>query len=243
MNAVIFSGPTIAKAEAAQILDAVYLPPASQGDMLTAYNHYKPAVIGLIDGYFQSVPAVLHKEILYIMHRGVHVIGAASMGALRAAELHSFGMIGVGQIFEAYQQDNLEDDDEVAILHGPELFGFPLFSEAMVNLRQTLLDAQTAGILLPAEYAMLVSTAKNLHFAKRTYALLFQLAGAQGLPQNTMTRLRQWLPQGRRDVKKEDAITLLNYVRHMIDRQIAPKKVSYAFQNTIYWEDLLASTS
>ena len=41
------------------------------------------------------------------------------MGALRAAELHAFGMRGVGRIFEAFRDGELEDDDEVAVVHGP----------------------------------------------------------------------------------------------------------------------------
>ena len=37
------------------------------------------------------------------MSEGVPVFGAASMGALRAAELHEFGMRGIGRIFEAFR--------------------------------------------------------------------------------------------------------------------------------------------
>ena len=32
----------------------------------------------------------------------------------------------------------LEDDDEVAVLHGPEELGYPPLTEAMVNIRATL---------------------------------------------------------------------------------------------------------
>ena len=56
----------------------------------------RPVAIGLIDGYFERVPSVSHKEILWAMSQGIVVIGAASMGALRAAELAPFGMLGVG---------------------------------------------------------------------------------------------------------------------------------------------------
>ena len=52
------------------------------------------------------------------MSQGIHVFGSASMGALRA-ELCPFGMVGVGRIFEAYRDGELEDDDEVAVIHGP----------------------------------------------------------------------------------------------------------------------------
>ena len=70
--------------------------------------------IGIIDGYFENIPSVWHKEILWAMSQGIHVFGSASMGALRAAELAPFGMEGVGAIFEAYRDGWLEDDDEVA---------------------------------------------------------------------------------------------------------------------------------
>ena len=54
------------------------------------------------------------------MQAGIHVYGAASIGALRAAELDAFGMRGIGRIYEDFREGVLEDDDEVAVLHGPE---------------------------------------------------------------------------------------------------------------------------
>ena len=47
-------------------------------------------------------------------------MGASSMGALRAAELSQFGMVGIGEVYQAFKLGRLEDDDEVAIVHGPE---------------------------------------------------------------------------------------------------------------------------
>src|SRR5512132_542369 len=113
-RAYIFTGPTLAPAEARAVLGATYLPPAAQGDVLRAALR-RPHAIGIIDGYFERVPAVWHKEILWAMAQGIHVFGSSSMGALRAAELHAFGMIGIGAIFEAYRDGELEDDDEVAV--------------------------------------------------------------------------------------------------------------------------------
>ena len=68
---------------------------------------------------------VWHKEILWALPEGVPVFGSASMGALRAAELRGFGMRGVGRIFEAFREGALEDDDEVALAHGPAATGYP----------------------------------------------------------------------------------------------------------------------
>src|SRR5947207_4112834 len=146
MNVFIFTGPTISPAEASAELKAVYLPPAAEGDVYRVALH-RPQAIGIIDGYFQSVPTVRHKEILWAMSRGIHVFGSASIGALRAAELAAFGMEGVGAIFESYRDGILEDDDEVAIAHGPSGVGFRAASEAMVNIRHTLRKAESIDII------------------------------------------------------------------------------------------------
>jgi hypothetical protein len=63
----------------------------SEGDVYRLWRR-RPRAIGIVDGYFEHVPAVLHKEIMWIMEHGVHVFGSASVGALRAVELEMFGM-------------------------------------------------------------------------------------------------------------------------------------------------------
>ena len=90
-------GPDASVPDARSVLDAVYLPPVRQGDVYRTVVRHRPRAVGIIDGYFQPVPSVWHKEILWAMAQGVHVFGSASMGALRAAELAPFGMRGVGR--------------------------------------------------------------------------------------------------------------------------------------------------
>ena len=119
MNVYIFTGPTLSPHDVCAELDAVCLPPVSQGDVYRA-GLSGPLAIGIIDGYFESVPAVWHKEILWALTQGIHVFGSASMGALRAVELASFGMVGIGKIFEAFRDGTLEDDDgSVRGVHAP----------------------------------------------------------------------------------------------------------------------------
>src|SRR5437762_3780307 len=88
---LVFLGPTLRLAEAQAALDAIYLQPAAQGDIVLAAHAFRPRAMVLIDGLFEDRPAVRHKEILWAMAQGIVVIGAASIGALRAAELSSFG--------------------------------------------------------------------------------------------------------------------------------------------------------
>jgi len=110
------------------------------------------------------------------------VFGSASMGALRAAELASFGMEGVGAIFEAYRDGLLKDDDEVAVTHAPAEAGFAVQSEAMVNIRATLAAAEATGVLRPPSRVTLERIAKDLFYPDRTYPLILRHAAEQGEP-------------------------------------------------------------
>ena len=167
----------------------------SQGDVYQASLDW-PWAIAVVDGYFERVPAVWHKELLWALPQGIHVLGAASMGALRAAELSAFGMVGVGRIFEAFRDGLLTDDDEVAVRHAPAEHGFRAMSEALVNIRATLDEAARARILSVATGAALASMAKELFYADRTYRALLQKAGEAGMDEGELERLRAWLPGG-----------------------------------------------
>src|SRR6185503_8566658 len=140
---------------------------------------------------------VWHKEILWAMSQGIHVYGSASMGALRAAELAVFGMEGVGEIFAQYRDGVLEDDDEVAVIHGAAEHGFVAMSEAMVNIRATLAAAAGAGVVAPATAQALVDLAKRVFYPERGYPRLLQDAADRGLPAGELAALERWLPAGR----------------------------------------------
>ncbi|MCS7103458.1 MAG: TfuA-like protein, partial [Candidatus Korarchaeum sp.] len=132
-KAVIFTGPSLTHQEALEIFrDALYLPPIRRGDAKKAIGEGFD-IIGIIDGVFHQNVAISPREILDVMRAGVTVIGGGSMGALRAAELHEFGMIGVGRIFEMYRRGEIDSDDEVALIFNPITLE-PL-SEPLINIR------------------------------------------------------------------------------------------------------------
>src|SRR5437868_2189694 len=166
MEVVVFLGPTLAVDEARAILDADYLPPAAQGDVLRAALR-RPRAIALVDGVFERVPAVWHKEILYALEQGVHVYGAASMGALRAAELDRFGMRGVGEVYRLYAEGVLEDDDEVAVAHGDAESGFVPLCDAMVDVRATLRAAVADGVVTGETASEIAARVKATFYPRR----------------------------------------------------------------------------
>jgi hypothetical protein len=236
MNTVVFLGPTLPRGVAMEILPATYLPPASLGDVYSAARR-KPWAIAIIDGYFDRVPAVWHKEILWAMARGVHVYGASSMGALRAAELEAFGMVGCGRVFESYRDGVIEDDDEVALMHAPSEFGFVAGSEAMVNMRATFAAARDARVINEATHDLLVSASKELFYAERDYQRALMVAEERGADPSDCRAFREWLPSGRRDVKRADAIELLERIAAEAPNG-APKRVGYSFHATAAWMEL-----
>ena len=242
MNILVFVGPSLPLSEARRELDATFLPPVSEGDIYRA-TFERPVAIGIIDGYFENVPSVWHKEILYALQQGIHVFGSASMGALRAAELEPFGMEGVGAIFEAYRDDCLEDDDEVAVIHGPPEFGYLPLSEAMVNIRRTLSDALDSGVIGQASHQALETIAKNLPYRERIYATILKRGRAEGILGEELDRFELWLPAGRFDQKTADARLMLQVMRERFRDGCEPKTVHFHFEHTTLWEQAVKLTT
>lgn len=237
MKLVVFTGPTLSAEEGARLLDATYLPPAAQGDVHRAALD-GPAVIAIIDGYFEHVPSVAHKEVLWAMAQGIHVLGAASMGALRAAELSAFGMEGVGEVFAGYASGELTDDDEVALAHGRAEIGYRALSEPMVNVRATLRRAAVERVLGDETSAALVGLAKELFYADRCWSAILAAGRAAGLPGGELAALQGRLGALRVDVKKQDAVALLRVIGARIADGLSPKEVRYPFQHTDAWESM-----
>jgi hypothetical protein len=172
-DVVVFLGPSLKLERATTILSAVYLPPAKSGDLLLACR-LRPRIIGLIDGYFGHAPSVWHKEILAALDRGIHVFGASSMGALRAAETDRYGMIGVGEIYQHYAGRELTRDDEVALLHAPESLGYQKVSDSLVDIRATLMLARADGTISEDQHDALLDSATATFFAGRDLAGLIE---------------------------------------------------------------------
>ncbi|WP_299737738.1 TfuA-like protein [uncultured Roseobacter sp.] len=228
---IVFAGPSIAGLDLASIGDFDLRPPVQQGDVYLAMRD-QPQAIGIVDGYFEGAPSVWHKEILWALTQGISVFGAASMGALRAAELHAFGMIGIGQIFEAYRDETLEDDDEVALLHGPEEMGYPQLSLAMVNVRATLDAAQSAQVITQDQAAWIAAHAKSQFYKTRTWDSVLATTASQEIPDALRQKLRGWIDQNEVDQKRIDAHALL---MRMAKGDFDTPQPNYHFEETNLW--------
>lgn len=233
---VIFAGPTLYGAN--QPANAGYdlRPPARQGDFFKAVED-GASVIGLIDGIYEHVPAIWHKEILFGLAQGVQVFGAASMGALRAAECAVFGMIGIGKIYDDYISGALEDDAEVAQSHGPAELGFLPLSEPLVNVRATIAQCLHQGHVTSVEHDQLMRAAKAIFFKDRTYKLMVRSCiSDQSRALEVLTALRQ----NSINQKLLDAQLLIGAVVEAQDLRLDTRP-DWHFEATSFWNRMIIS--
>lgn len=233
----VFLGSTLPPAEARRHLpDAEYLPPIQQGDILRLLPH-EPRVIGIVDGLFRAIPSVWHKEILTALDRGCHVFGASSMGALRAAELHTHGMRGVGRIFESFVDGTYEDDDEVAVAHASAEHGFRELSFAMANIRDVLARACDAKVLDDREEAELVAHAKATFYPERTARALVSYAG-KAWSKDRADALEAFLESAGPTQKERDAVEMLQAIRSFVATDPPPFVPTRETPRTIFLHQL-----
>ena len=237
MRVFVFCGPTISQLEAKSFLDATYLPPVTQGDVLKL-NRQEVDVIGIIDGYFQMEPSVWHKELLYALHQGVHVFGCSSMGALRASELHHFGVKGVGKIFEHFRDGKLIRDDEVALNHGPAEIGYANLSEPLVNIRFSLEKAVDNGVISTTLSQTLLSLIGAEFYPNRSYEKMIALGVQNGQCENELRSLLTWLQVERVDQKKTDAIEMLTTIREFVQSDPKPFRPRFHLERTSIFDQL-----
>ncbi len=208
-NIIVFTGPSLQPTEAKEFLEADYRPPVARDDVIKALRD-NPDIIVIIDGVFHKAPAVSHKEIMEAIKKGVIVVGGASMGALRASELDDFGMVGVGRVYQDYRKGIIESDDDVAVVINPETF--EQLSEAFISMNYTFKAAMAKGIINKSDFETLIKTAKSIYYPKRNYNKVLKEADIE---EKRKKLLQKFLKDNTIDIKKEDAIAVLKYVKNL----------------------------
>lgn len=226
MKPVVFAGPSVHGIAGEHMSGLDLRGPAACGDIFDAARQGVRA-IGLIDGLYGDCAAVWHKEILYALASGVTVFGAASMGALRSAECAPFGMIGIGEIFEAYRNGQRVSDADVAVSHAPGELAYRPLTVALVDAEATL--AACRDRVSPDDYDALVLAARNLHFTRRTWRAIAFEAGLGPAMANLLSA-------NAISIKRNDAAKLLAAVAG--ETPPSPSPPSWKLQNTMFFQQL-----
>ncbi|MDY0872693.1 TfuA-like protein [Dongia rigui] len=237
MTPIVFAGPSLHGIASERLAGIDLRPPAGKGDLLAAVQAGGQA-IGVIDGSFEYGASVWHKEILFALRRGVAVFGAASMGALRAAECAAFGMVGIGRVFADYEAGRRRSDGDVAMVHAPAALGYKPLTEALVDMDETLarllatakIDADIAGRLGAA--------ASALHFKDRTWPQVLAAAGIDGAAKDDLTAL---LRAHRVSIKTEDALALIDHMRALPAARATPP--AFDFNETLFFREMMTASA
>src|SRR5436190_832106 len=199
---IVFVGPSLPAQLAGRLLPGGELrPPIRRGDL---DQIAAGTIVGIVDGLFAQTLAISPGEIRQAIARGVAVYGAASMGALRAAEVPA--VVGVGRIFEMYRSGAIERDDEVAVVLDAETHA--ALTEPLVNVRFATERLVRSGTINRRDGVAIVDACARLHFTERTYRRILDgstLAGNRDLDE-LIALLRRF------DLKRDDAHLLLETV-------------------------------
>ncbi|KAF0250590.1 MAG: hypothetical protein FD167_17 [bacterium] len=218
MRVYVYTGPTLSHLEGQNILNAYFQPPIKHGDIFNAIEQGAQC-LAIIDGYYDTMAACRHKEILQALNAGIRVLGSSSMGAMRAAELDLFGMEGIGEIYHMYKSGVIDGDDEVAIKHTPENEGFKTLNIPLVNLRYNLQKMIELQLITPLDSKLLLHCAKEMYFGSRNLRFIFNRAKQQGLSQQVIEKCQSYFQDQWFDLKKSDAHFLLKTISQRISGQ------------------------
>jgi hypothetical protein len=144
-------------------------------------------------------------------------------------------MIGVGRIFDSYRQGLIEDDDEVAVQHGPAELGYPAVTEAMVNIRATIDLAMAGGVLDAAAAATMRMAAKSLFYKDRTWEAIM---AAAALPPDRASAFKDWCRASSVNVKQQDAQELVRVMQSADYAALRSGLPRFTFVRTVYWRSL-----
>ena len=239
MKPVIFLGPSLRRDVAEGLCCAEFRSPAAMGCITRAAADGAPAIV-LIDGVFEHGPAVWHKEILWALSRGIAVIGASSMGALRAAELDRHGMFGAGEVYHAYASGEVSDDDEVAVVHGPAETGYMALSDAMVDIRDAVRAALAANAVTAETAAAIIAEAKSCHFKQRNLLTTARGVLRQWHEGKELESALHWFQAPRLGVKARDAAHVLRHLDSLVAEALRRAGQAPPFVPTVYLRRLEA---
>lgn len=206
----VFLGPSVSLAEAQRKAPtAAFHPPIARGDLprLLAAGH---RAFAIIDGEFGQNLSVSLTELRAAAEEGATVVGASSMGALRAAEGHPLGIRGFGWVFEQYRTGVIESDEEVALTFHPSTL--KALTVPLVNVRWAALLAEREGALTEDGVGSALRVAAAIPYWERSLKALAHHALHHGCRPLEILCERIERDPRRHDRKALDAIELLDAI-------------------------------
>lgn len=144
------------------------------------------------------------------------------MGALRASELDSLGMVGIGYCYNQYASGAIDSDDDVAVMLDSE--SLEALSVPLISMNYVFTNAVSEGIITENEKDELVQISKETFYPKRNYA---KTLSESDLDEDKKNELINFIRESE-DIKKHDAKELLEYIKNYVNEWVdiaSPKTI------------------
>lgn len=203
----VYVGPTLPHIQVEETLSGCHVRgPVRRGDLYRD-REAGVSVFLILDGVFYQNTAVSPREVLDVIADGALVVGASSLGALRAAECWPAGMRGVGAIYRLFRRGWLISDDEVALTFTPGPEYEPL-TVPLINVRHALRCAVREGLLESGLAKRILCAAEETFYADRVWPEILEKAGIRnGGERKDLESLLSI-----HDLKRDDALLALRQV-------------------------------
>jgi len=193
---IVFAGPSLQGISLEQLNRVDIRPPVRRGDLEDLLNsHKKPGVVIILDGLFGANLAVTPTECRWLLNENWQLIGACSMGALRASELWSHGMIGIGDVYNMLRLGYLKSDADVAVAYDQD---YNEVTISVVQVRSLLSILEKKNYITSIQSRKLLNKSKLMPWFERHLDLL----------------LEEWRLNGTKSVEKSIIEIIKNPIFH-----------------------------
>lgn len=207
---IVFGAPSLCEVPAERRARLDIRPPVRRGDFDPLLEEAHPGTVVIIDGIFNSSLAITPTECRQLLQRGWRLIGASSMGALRANDLWSVGMIGIGDVFTLYRLGVLRSDADVAVALNAKTF--EEVTASIVHVRAVLSSLEQRGEISGAEARRFLQMSREIYWFERYWDDLVAVWRRNGLPSAAGESAHRLIADPLHHPKKRDAHLAINSV-------------------------------
>jgi hypothetical protein len=109
----------------------------------------------------------------------------------------------------------------------------------MVNIRATLQSAKQQEIIDDDFYRLLIDIAKEMFYPQRLWESITTTAIQRGASSSSLAAFADWLPGGRVDLKRKDALAMLSNITQTLQDKIPATESLFQFEWTQVWDSVV----
>ena len=209
----VYVGPSLERRHIRKYLPGAQIHgPIKRLDLLRAARE-RVGIAVIVDGLFDQSLAVTAGEISDALCIGMAIFGSSSMGAMRAAEAHTLGMVGYGAIFEHIMEAEYFKDDRLGqLLFNCETGTWKAMAHTYMDVFFNLKLLRRQGRISESELGLILNQLDKIGYTDRSYEALRDALIRRGAAHHRCLHAAELAFKKMGSQKTRDAIGLLKLV-------------------------------